>query len=741
MERHWTTRRALLPLALLFAVGCSQDRGGGPTAAAPNTSPSILASKASQLPPGPHVLLMTDKSDYVPGETVVITGTGWKAGSTLSMLLEVEPRTHDPVTFTAVVDARGNFTNKDYTVQTSDLGVLFKLTVTGDGEGGVAFFTDNGQAGTTLTATKTAAAHYTRTFPWTISKSVTPTTLDLFRGDAATSEYTVSVTKGAGVDAAWLEGEICVTNGGAVATENLTIVDELSKNPSSTVIASVNVDVSSNPVLDPDPDGDGPLTGEKGCYTYHIDIPAASITVGATYKNTADVTITNHSGHVGTPFGPNPSATAILPAVTLINDNINVDDTNGSSWTFSASGSQTYSKTFTCDADKGTHNNTATIRETGQSDDASVTVNCYALGVTKDATTTFKRTYAWAIDKSADQSSLTLAVNQSFLVNYSVKVSISGYTDSDWKVSGTITVHNPAPIAATINEVTDVISSPVIPVTLDCGVTFPYSLAAGGSLTCSYSADLPDGATHTNTATATLQNTPSGTTDFKGTADVKFGTPSSETDECINVSDTYAGSLGQVCVADAPKTFSYSRTIGPYATPGTYTVDNTASFVTNDQGATGDDQVTVNINVPSVGCSLTIGYWKTHAGFGPQADMVTALLPIQLGTVGGAKSIQVTTAALAVQLLSFNGSNNVFDASNGINKLYAQLLGAKLDIADGADGSAVASVITLADNFLSTHNSSDWSSLTKPQKNAVLSWVVTLDKYNNGLIGPGHCSQ
>ena len=55
---------------------------------------------------------------------------------------------------------------------------------------------------------------------------------------------------------------------------------------------------------------------------------------------------------------------------------MNVDDTNGMSWLFSDSGTQTYTKTFRCDEDKGTHTNTATIRETGQSDDASVTVTC-----------------------------------------------------------------------------------------------------------------------------------------------------------------------------------------------------------------------------------------------------------------------------------------------------------------------------------------------------------------------------
>jgi hypothetical protein len=54
---------------------------------------------------------------------------------------------------------------------------------------------------------------------------------------------------------------------------------------------------------------------------------------------------------------------------------IHVDDTNGYSWTFSSSGSVTYDKTFTC-ADEGENVNTATIRETGQSASATVTVTC-----------------------------------------------------------------------------------------------------------------------------------------------------------------------------------------------------------------------------------------------------------------------------------------------------------------------------------------------------------------------------
>ena len=122
------------------------------------------------------------------------------------------------------------------------------------------------------------------------------------------------------------------------------------------------------------------------------------------------------------------------------------------------------------------------------------------------------------------------------------------------------------------------------------------------------------------------------------------------------------------------------------------------------RGTTGtadaDVDVTVECAPPTPGCTHTIGYWKNHAGFGPQADVVTPLLPIRLGSAGGAKSIDVTTAAKAVSLLKMEGSNGVKAASNGINKLYAQLLGAKLSGADGADGSAIAGVIGAADAFL-----------------------------------------
>ncbi len=140
--------------------------------------------------------------------------------------------------------------------------------------------------------------------------------------------------------------------------------------------------------------------------------------------------------------------------------------------------------------------------------------------------------------------------------------------------------------------------------------------------------------------------------------------------------------------------------------------------------------------VPQEGCTLTIGFWKTHAGFGPQANVVSQYLPIWLGNAGGSESIAVTDSAIAHDILMRNvyGSN-----SNGITKLYAQMLGAKLNIAAGADDTDVAAVIAAADDFLADHYYTDWNSLDKPTKHMVLDWMSDFDDYNNGLIGPGHC--
>lgn len=584
---------------------------------------------------------------------------------------------------------------------------------------------------TTLQAEKTASGSISTSYDWTIDKSVVPETWNFFKGDTGTSNYTITVTKSQGtVSTAIVEGQICVKNTGNIPTEGLEILDIITN--STGVVSSVSVDVSGKPVLNP---------GEEYCYPYSVDL--SSINPDDDYYNKAQINITNYEGNAGMPFGIETSPQLISLVVTPTNAEIDVDDSDGGSWHFTDSGSVSYEKKFDDSWCGKTYTNRATIRDTEQYSEASVTVNCYDLEVTKDAATSVNRTYMWTIDKSADQSALTLCTGQQFLVNYEVKVDASA-EDSDWKVKGNIYVKNPAPIDATINSISDLVT-PDIAATVDCDVTFPYILKAGETLTCTYSASLPDGSTRTNNATASLQNydydyelnpTLGGTTDFFGLAEVNFAgsTVEKEIDKCVEVSDDKANPvlLGTVCYGTdtLPKTFSYSRYIGPYMACGSYTDVNTASFKTQDTGTKGTDSWTVNINVPCKGCTLTPGYWKTHSKYGPAPyDDTWALVE-----PSGEDSPFFSSDKTWYEVL--------WTPPTGGNAYYIlahAYIAAELNVLNQADPSAVEDTLAHAKELLSTYKPTD--ELSKKVRADFIATAEILDKYNNGIIGPGHCSE
>lgn len=401
-------------------------------------------------------------------------------------------------------------------------------------------------SGTTLSATKTATGYKEERidYDWTLQKSADQASVTIKHGAAATISYTLNYTRtpisdqtviGVRSGSGATDG-ICVTNGGAVATENLKIVDVVQTKVGSGDFqdyASQPVDVSAKPVLN---------AGESYCYKYDFTLTPVD---GAQYRNTARVTITNHSGYLGQEFGPGAGGDGVKADFTIPD--------------------------------------TATISE----HDAAATL--------KDA------------------------------------------------------------------------------------------------LTC------PDG----------FSCTP---------ASSDFGTVTGTGSKSYTVS---VQNLSALC-------------------DSTFNLVNTATLTEQDSQSAHPSSASVNLYTDKcdVGCTLTIGFWKTHAGFtGNNPDRVTPNLPILLGTPGGAKTVTVQSATQAVTLLSFSG-----DASNGINKLYAQLLGAKLNIKNGADGSAVASTISSADTLLANKNAADWSSLSKAQQASVNALMTALDNYNNGLSGPGHCN-
>ena len=140
--------------------------------------------------------------------------------------------------------------------------------------------------------------------------------------------------------------------------------------------------------------------------------------------------------------------------------------------------------------------------------------------------------------------------------------------------------------------------------------------------------------------------------------------------------------------------------------------------------------------MPTGGCTYGKGYWKNHAGFGPQADVLSPLLPLTLGTDGGEKSLLVDTREIAVDVLK---QFTYGRPSNGITKLYAHLLTAKLNIVNGASGADILEAVEAADAFLAEHSWEDWDMLSKSDRQDVQCWKGKFESYNEGDIGPGSC--
>ena len=575
--------------------------------------------------------------------------------------------------------------------------------------------------------TKTAETSYTRTWDWNISKTVSPASWALFTGDSGTSGYTVAVTKTGSTDSDWaVSGTITIENNTPFAATITSVADAISGFGAVPVDCGVNFPYALA------------AGGSLQC-SYATALPD-----GSDRTNTASVSTT---GTVG--GGSSEAAVAFGAPTTEVNASVNVIDSNGMFWMFATSGLQTYQRTFTCDADEGVANNTATIGETGQSASASVSVSCYDLDVTKDADTSFTRTWDWSIVKSAAQDEVLLSLGQTFTASYEVTIDAES-VDSDWAVTGSIWITNNHPSSpASLVGVSDVVS-PAINATVECPT---HVVPAGGSIECSYSADLPDGAARTNTATATLQNvtidsmgaaTPSGTTDFSGSAGVSFGDPAEIVNECVELSDSMVEFTGgtQVCVSGGlPATFSYTVDIGPFTEADCEQQQqefvNVASLTTEDsQTSLVEATASITVNLAcDFGCTLTPGYWKTHSVYGPAPYDDTWML------IG-----EDTTFFLSGQ--SYYGV--LWTAPKGGNAYYIlahAYIAAELNFLNGASvPPEVQDTFDAATALFNAYTPEYIGGLkNKPGdvtlRSEFIQYAATLDWYNNGLLGPGHCSE
>lgn len=350
------------------------------------------------------------------------------------------------------------------------------------------------------------------------------------------------------------------------------------------------------------------------------------------------------------------------------------------------------------------------------------------LRVSKTADTRLTRTWDWDIDKVGDQTNLTLSPGQTFIVNYDVTVSATS-TDSDWEVYGDIVITNtnlaPGP-AITINTVADLVPPAA---TVSCPGGLPQSVAAQASLTCSYVASTGGPGSGINTATVNATYL-TATGDFEAQDPWNFADATiTKEDDCVSVDDNLAGVLGNVCVDQLPKTFEYTLNVGPYAECGTYSFDNTATFTTNTTGSTGSDNHFIDIDVPCGVCTLTPGYWKTHSKYGPAPyDNTWELL--------GEDTPFFWSGKTYYQALWTPPQGNVYYI------LAHAYIATKLNHLNGSSSTtAVNTALAAAETFFGSKTPAQALSLTRAQRNALIAHAQTLDNYNNGITGPGHCSE
>ena len=433
-----------------------------------------------------------------------------------------------------------------------------------------------------LSPSKTAAGTYDRTVTWTLDKSVDDDSHTGNAGqDAGTSTWTVVATKSEVSDNYAVSGTISIYNGASIA-QTFGVSDVL--NDGTT--ASVNCSTNTVPAL-------------------------SSVTCDYTASPAGD-SATLNTATVSAP-GNNPQvATA---AVSFTENLIGYDSGTLSdprfdySETISGDTTKTFPETFDCSSDANdytngsysyTETNTATLNgNINLSDSESVVVDCTlaALQPTKTAAGTYNRTVEWTLAKSVSPASHSGEAGDSFDSIWTVVADKTEVSDN-YAVSGTISIYNGASIAQTFS-VSDVLDDGS-PVSVNCPSN---TVAAGGTVECTYSASPADGSATLNTATVSAP----GNADQTATAPVSFtenligydsGTLS---DPRFSYSETISGDT----TLTFPETFDCSSEANDYANGAySYTEINTATLNGN-LNLSDEAQVDVACTLPALGVDKT----------------------------------------------------------------------------------------------------------------------------------------
>lgn len=186
----------------------------------------------------------------------------------------------------------------------------------------------------------------------------------------------------------------------------------------------------------------------------------------------------------------------------------------------------------------------------------------------------------------------------------------------------------------------------------------------------------------------------------------------------------------------ATATFTYSKDITA-SSCDSFDVGNTVTVVDgNPDLPFAWDTLTIHVTVRCAvhgGCTLTQGYWKTHSVLGPAAKPDPTW-----NLVGG------PNAAFFLSGQTWYQAFWTAPAGNAYYILAGQYMAARLNILNGASApSSVNSAIASATALFSTYTPAQIGALSGSSslRKQFVALAGTLGSYNEGTIGPGHCSE
>jgi len=234
------------------------------------------------------------------------------------------------------------------------------------------------------------------------------------------------------------------------------------------------------------------------------------------------------------------------------------------------------------------------------------------LSVVKTAETSFTRTHNWDLEKTVDPADVKLYApggtgSGTATVNWTVAVDYLGYTDSNYNLTGTVTVTNVGGLAATVNGLADAmqLNSAPYPVTVVCPVDFGIGalLAVGASIQCSYTVtDIPKAIALAGGTNQVSITTAAGNTYTSDAVPVVWSAmPASEANATVTVTDVseIGGTRTEtITAAEGDSTITYSNVFAwsDYEECGDYSYDNTATLMSGETTLDTDSE-TVNVHV------------------------------------------------------------------------------------------------------------------------------------------------